>query len=353
MEAVKLGKTGMMASRIGFGGIPIQRATEDTAVAVVRRCLDLGINFIDTANAYTNSEERIGKAISGRRKAVILATKSTARTSERMEKPLQQSLKRFGVQQIDLYQFHQVGDLKALDSLLDRNGPMAALQEARRAGLIKHIGITSHSMKVAIEAVKSNRFETIQFPFNFIECEAADELLPLARAHDLGFIGMKPLAGGTLGNVTIAFKYILQFPDVVPIPGVQETREIEEIVRVLDGPRQMTGEEQKEIERLRVELGSRFCRRCDYCQPCPEGIHISMALTGRNYLKRAPAEWFFSGLFAGILEKAAGCTQCGECEGRCPYQLPIGEMISEQVEWFRKMQEKIKNDPTHSQDLKS
>jgi predicted aldo/keto reductase-like oxidoreductase len=200
-------------------------------------------------------------------------------------------------------------------------------------------------MEVAKEAVKSDRFETIQFPFNFIECEAADELLPLARAHDVGFIGMKPLAGGAIDNVTIAFKYIVQFPDVVPIPGVQETREIEEIVRVLEEPRQITGEEQQEIEQLRREVGSRFCRRCDYCQPCPEGISISMALTGNNYLKRAPVEWFFSGLFAGILEKAAGCTECGECEERCPYQLPIREMISEQVEWFRQRQRVLKCRP--------
>jgi predicted aldo/keto reductase-like oxidoreductase len=343
----------MMVSRIGFGGIPIQRANEDTAVAVVRRCLDLGINFIDTANAYTNSEERIGKAISGKRHSAILATKSTARTRERMEKHLQQSLKRLGVEQIDLYQFHQVGDLKALDSLLDRNGPMAALEEARGAGHIKHIGITSHSMEVAKEAVKSDRFTTIQFPFNFIECEAADELIPLTRTHDVGFIGMKPLAGGALDNVTIAIKYILQFPDVVPIPGVQETREIEEIVGVFNGPGQMTGEEQQEIERLRHELGSRFCRRCDYCQPCPEGIYVSMALTASNYLKRAPAEWFFSGLFAGILEKAAGCNECGECEERCPYQLPIREMISEQVEWFRQMQDRMKSEPTGGRDQNS
>jgi len=345
METVRLGKTGMTVSRLGFGGIPIQRATEETSIAVVRRCLDLGINFIDTAEVYTTSEARIGKAIAGRREEIILATKSLARDREGMEKHLQQSLKRLDVEQIDLYQFHQVGDLKALETVLDRNGPMAALEAARSKGQVKHIGITSHSLDTAKEAVKTGRFETVQFPFNFIECEAADELIPLAREHDVGFIGMKPLAGGALDNVNLAFKYLLQFPEVVPIPGIQENREIEEIVRVLDGSHQLTEEEQREIQRLRQELGSSFCRRCDYCQPCDEGIMISMALTGRGYLTRAPSEWFFSGPFADILGKAAGCTECGECEDRCPYHLPIREMLSEQVEWFQQMKEGFKDRP--------
>jgi len=345
METVRLGKTGMTVSRLGFGGIPIQRATEETSIAVVRRCLDLGINFIDTAEVYTTSEARIGKAIAGRREEIILATKSLARDREGMEKHLQQSLKRLDVEQIDLYQFHQVGDLKALETVLDRNGPMAALEAARSKGQVKHIGITSHSLDTAKEAVKTGRFETVQFPFNFIECEAADELIPLAREHDVGFIGMKPLAGGALDNVNLAFKYLLQFPEVVPIPGIQENREIEEIVRVLEGSHQLTEEEQREIQRLRQELGSSFCRRCDYCQPCDEGIMISMALTGRGYLTRAPSEWFFSGPFADILGKAAGCTECGECEDRCPYHLPIREMLSEQVEWFKQMKEGFKDRP--------
>jgi len=347
MEKVRLGKTGMMVTKIGFGGIPIQRVSEEEAIVVVKRCLALGINFIDTAHAYTTSEERIGKAIAGRREDLILATKSPARDREGLEKHLKQSLERLAVDYIDLYQFHQVGDFKTLETIMDPSGPMAVMQEAKKAGLIKHIGVTSHSLDVAKEAVKLDVFETIMFPFNFITCEAADELLPLAKKHDVGFIGMKPLAGGMLDNVTIAFKYLLQFPEVVPIPGVSEVREIDEIIQVLDGPWEMTGAEQLEIHRLREELGTRFCRRCDYCLPCNEEIPISTVMTSSSFLKRMPREWFFTGVFAKVFERAANCTECGDCEERCPYQLPIREMMAEQIQWFeeetRRYQESTNN----------
>jgi len=329
METIRLGKTDMMVSKLGFGGIPIQRASEDEAVAVVKRCLDLGITFIDTANGYTNSEERIGKAISGRREGLILATKSLSRTTEGMEKHLKQSLEQLGIESIDLYQIHGVNDFDAYAKILAPGGPMAVIQEAKRVGRVKHIGISSHSMDVAKEAVKSDRFETIMFPFNFVTREPADELLPLAREHDVGFIAMKPLAGGMLENVTIAFKYLLQFPDVVPIAGIQRIHEIDEIIQVLEGPWQMTEAEQSEMQRLREELGTKFCRRCDYCQPCTEGISISLVMTIKSFLKRLPPERLFSGLIADEVGKAANCIKCGDCEERCPYGLPIREMVEE------------------------
>ena len=335
METIRLGKTDMMVSKLGIGGIPIQRASEGEAVAVVRRCLELGINFIDTANAYTISEEYIGKAISGRREGLILATKSTSRTSDGIESHLELSLKRLGVESIDLYQLHGVNDFDAYAKVLDPDGPMATVQEAKRAGKVKHIGITPHSMDVAKEAVKSDRFETIMFPFNFIVREAADELLPLAREHDVGFIAMKPLAGGMLTNVTIAFKYLFQFPDVVSIPGIQKIPEIEEIVQVLAEPRSITEAEQSEMQRFREELGTRFCRRCDYCQPCSEEIPISIVMVSASFAKLEPPANLFSGWIAKAMEKAANCTECGECEERCPYHLPIREMIAEQVKWYQ------------------
>jgi predicted aldo/keto reductase-like oxidoreductase len=334
MEKVRLGKTGMMVSHVGFGGIPIQRDSEEESIAVVRRCIELGVNFIDTANAYTTSEGRIGKAISGRREGLILATKTHERSSEGIENHLQQSLKQLGVESIDLYQFHNVSDSNALNALLDPNGPFATAEKAKRDGKIKHIGITSHSMDIAKEAVKTDRFETIMFPFNFITSEPVDELLPLAREHDVGFIAMKPLGGGTLSNATIAFKYLLQFPDVVPIPGIEKPHEIDEIVQILDGPWQMTEEEQGEMHRLREELGTRFCRRCDYCQPCEEEIPISMVMVSDSFAKRFPPERFFSGRIADNLAKAANCTECGDCEERCPYDLPIREILAERVEWY-------------------
>lgn len=335
MEKIRLGRTEMMVSKLGFGGIPIQRVSEDEAVAVVRRCLELGITFIDTANRYTNSEERIGKAISGRREEVIIATKSNALTREEVKDHLKLSLKQLGVESIDLYQFHNISDTNALKVVLEPNGPMAVVQEAKKAGLVKHIGVSSHSMDTAKELVKSDRFETILFPFNFITCEAADELLPLARKHDVGFIAMKPLAGGMLDNATIAFKYLFQFPDIVSIPGIEKIHEIEEIVQILEQPLVMPVAEQREMEQLKQELGTRFCRRCNYCQPCTEGIPISSVMTLPSNIKRQSPERLFSDTFNERMEKAANCTECGECEERCPYKLPIREMMAEYVNLYK------------------
>jgi len=334
MEKIRLGKTNLMVSKLGFGGIPIQRDSEDEAVTVVKRCMELGINYIDTANAYTTSEEHIGKAISGQRDAVILATKSRGRTREELESHLQLSLKRLQVDFIDLYQFHNVSDLNTLDVILDPKGPMAVLENAKKQGKIKHIGITSHQIDTAKEAIKTDRFETLMFAFNFIACEPATELLPLAREHDVGFIAMKPLAGGRLENVKLAFKYLYQFPDVFPIPGIQKVQEIEEIVSLLDEPLALNEAEQNEIQHLRQELGNRFCRNCDYCQPCTAEIPISMVLFAPNIIKDVKREGLFGGMLAELMEKPSACTDCGECEERCPYKLPIRELMSEVVNLY-------------------
>jgi len=330
MEKIRLGRTNMMVSKLGFGGIPIQRVSEDEAVIVVRRCLELGITFIDTANMYGTSEERIGKAISGRRKGVIMD-----RTGKGVENHLKLSLKRLGVEYIDLYQFHDVRDDDAFKRIMAPGGPITVVEEAKKAGLVKHIGATTHSMDMAKELVKSDLFETIMFPFNFITCEAAEELLPLVREHDVGFIAMKPLAGGILENITIAFKYLFQFPDVVPIPGIGEVAEIEEIVQILEEAGPMTSAELKEMARLKQELGKSFCRRCEYCQPCPVEIPIPMVMDVYGFARKSPPEMLFSGHLAELMAKAAECTKCGDCEERCPYRLPIREMIEERVNWYQ------------------
>jgi len=232
MEKTRLGRTEMMVSRIGFGGIPIQRIAEDEAVAIVSRCLELGITYLDTANAYTTSEERIGRAIKGRRPDLILATKSSARTRDGIAEHLKLSLKQLGVDYIDLFQFHSIDSVETLKTVLDPNGPIAVIEDARKTGVIRHIGFSSHNMTAAKESVKTDRFETVMFPLNMVADQAANELLPLAREHDVGFIAMKPLSGGKIDNVSLAFKYLFQFPDVVPIPGIGKVKEIEEIVRL-------------------------------------------------------------------------------------------------------------------------
>lgn len=334
MRTVRLGKTEMWVSRVGFGGIPIQRLSEAEAIRVVQRCIDLGVTFLDTANGYTTSEERIGKAIAGRRERLVIATKTAARDRATAEEHLELSLRRLNTEYIDLWQFHSVSSFEAYEQVLGPDGAMEAAQAALGAGKVRHIGLSSHSMDVALKAVASGLFETIQFPFNFVTNEAAAELLPLARQHDLGFIAMKPFAGGLLDDANLAIKYLLQFEGVVPDPGIERVEEIEEIVRIVNGPWELTVQERREIERIRAQVDTRFCRRCDYCQPCPEGVRISVIMNLRSFWKRFPAEIFIAGWAAEAVEGARRCVQCGECEEKCPYGLPIREMITENLAFY-------------------
>ncbi|MDD5126949.1 MAG: aldo/keto reductase [Dehalococcoidales bacterium] len=336
MDKIRLGRTNLMVSRLGFGGIPIQRDTEEEAIAVVKRCLEHGVNFLDTANAYTNSEERIGKAIKGvPREKLVLATKTQSRHREGLEKHLKLSLERLQVDYIDIYQFHNVSDKKGMETILAPGGALEAARDAQKAGLIRHIGVTSHNWEIAQDIIKTGHFATLMVPFNFITREAVNDLLPLTRKLDVGFIAMKPLSGGMLDNIRLAFKFFLQFPDVVPIPGIQKPHEIDEIVQIMNGPHKLTKAEQVEMEHLQKTMGNRFCRRCDYCQPCSAGIQISTVMVSSGFEKRMPPASLLSGWIKDAMAKAADCIECGDCESRCPYHLPIRDMIKEQIQWYQ------------------
>jgi uncharacterized protein len=214
------------------------------------------------------------------------------------------------------------------------------LEEAKKEGLIRHIGITSHQIDVAKKAVQSGRFETLMFPFNFLAPEAAEVLFPVCKEQDVGFIAMKPLAGGMVDNAGICIKYLMQFPEVVFIPGIEKVREIEEIARIIRGTADMSAVELGQMEAVKKELGTRFCHRCDYCQPCTAGIPISMVMSLKSFHKRIPPARFFGEMVAPAMEKAAHCADCGKCEEKCPYHLPIRQMISEQVSWYEQEKKK-------------
>jgi predicted aldo/keto reductase-like oxidoreductase len=331
MKTVRLGKTGLEVSRVGMGGIPLTRPSEKEAVKVIQRALDLGINFIDTAYGYGAgmSEERIGKAITGRREDVIIATKGWA------PEHLEVSLNRLNTDYIDLWQFHGINTFDALEKVAGSG--MKTAQKALKEGTARHIGFSSHSLKVALKAVATDLFETVQFPLNFLSNEAADELVSLAEEHDVGFIAMKPFAGGRIRDARLAIKYLLQFDNVVPDPGVERVEEIEEIVDIVSSRQWgLTPQELKEIEEIRAEIGTRFCRQCQYCMPCPQGVYICGVLYLQILWGLWPSDWFFSWSYVkNAVETAENCIQCGECEEKCPYNLPIREMIVENVEFYK------------------
>jgi predicted aldo/keto reductase-like oxidoreductase len=336
MRTVRLGRTGLEVSRVGIGGIPLTRPAEEDAVKLVQRALELGVSFIDTAIGYRDSEVRIARAVAAsgvRRDQVILATKGGT------AQHIAWSLQRLGTDYLDLWQFHGINSFERLAEVLGPGGALEEGEQARQAGKIRHIGFSSHSLRVAREGVASGRFDTVQFPLNFISAEAAEELVPLARAHDVGFIAMKPLAGGRIRDASLAIKYLLQFDEVVPDPGVERVEEIEEIVNIVDsGSWELTAAERQAMEAIRARVGTRFCRQCEYCLPCPQGVHIPGVMYLPILWELWPADWFLSWRYVNhAVESARECLQCGECETKCPYQLPIREMLVENIAFYERV----------------
>jgi len=325
-----------------MGGIPIQRPSFDEAVSVVRRALDVGIRLIDTSRAYGDSEDRIGKGIAGRRDQVILATKGGWRSREMAAEHIALSLTHLDTDWIDVWQFHGVNSLEGYEGLFAPGGAVEAAQAALRDGKIRHIGLSSHSPDVAKVAIASGHIETIQFPFNFVGRESGEELAALAQEHDVGFIAMKPFGGGVLRSASLVFRYLLQFDNVVPIPGIEAEREIEEIAAIAaEAPRKPTPQELEEIEAIREQVGTRFCRRCLYCMPCPQGVRIQSLMSLPVMWDLWPPDVVFSeetrigAYMRQNVDSVENCVKCGACETKCPYELPIREMIVEHAELFR------------------
>lgn len=333
MQYVTLGKTGLCVSRVGFGGIPIQRIEKDEAPALIEALVENGINYIDTARGYTVSEEWIGAAIEGRRGQFILATKSMARDRAGMAKDIETSLHNLRTDHIDLYQVHNPS-MDQLDAVLAPGGALEALMEAKAAGKIRHIGITAHAIAVFKRALELDWVETIMFPYNIVESQC-EELLPLCREKNIGFIAMKPLAGGAIEDGEAAMRYIAANELVtVAIPGMYSAEEVRTNAAAGMNSAPLNEDELARVNKIRSELTGNFCRRCNYCAPCTVGISIPSVFLFAGYLERYGLEDWAKDRYSGLKVKASACIGCGKCEPRCPYGLPIREMLKKAAKEF-------------------
>lgn len=335
MRHVMLGKTGLKISELGFGGIPIIRLDRDTAIQVLRRAYEKGITFYDTANAYRDSEEKMGRAFDGLRGKVIIATKTIQRSAINATKQLENSLRMLKTDYIDLYQLHQIAQEKDWQAVTAPDGALEAVVKAKKEGKVRFIGVTSHNLAMAVKLVRTGLFSTIQFPFNFIEDAAKDELFPAAEEHGMGIIAMKPFAGGMIDNAEIAIKYLRQYPEAVPIPGYDSVDSVDQLAAYYQSPNVVTEADRKWMDTYRHELGKQFCRRCEYCQPCPNGVMITMAMGYKVIASRmSPAVSVeFSRL---AMESVKHCTECEVCIERCPYELPIHDMLKANYELYER-----------------
>lgn len=324
MVNVTLGSTGICVNKNGFGALPIQRISKDAAVSLVRRAYDGGMRFFDTARFYTDSEEKLGEAFEGIRGQVFLATKTTALTEEEFWKDLETSLGNLKTEYVDLYQFHNPPFCPGPG---DGSGHYEAMQEAKKQGKVRHIGITNHRLQVAHEAIDSGLYETLQFPFCYLSTEHELELVEKCRAANMGFLAMKGLSGGLLTNSAAAYAYMSQFEHVLPIWGIQRENELDEFLSYIKNPPEMTEETRAVIEKDKEELGSDFCRACGYCMPCPVGIEINTCARMSQLIRRSPSHLQLTPEVQEKMKKVEECRHCGACKKKCPFGLDTPALL--------------------------
>lgn len=331
MEYVRLGKTELLVTKNGFGALPVQRVGMEDASKLLWRAYESGINYFDTARAYTDSEEKIGLSLSSVRDKIIISTKTGAKTAEGFWKDLYTSLEKMKCSYIDIYQFHNPSFCPKPE---DGTGLYEAMLEAKAKGLIRHIGITAHRLSVAREAVESGLYETLQFPFSYLASKAEEELVWLCHKKDVGFICMKALAGGLITNSKAAYAYLAQFP-VAPIWGIQRESELNEFLAYNEEPPAMTEEIATFIEKERKELAGEFCRGCGYCMPCPAGIEIFTCARMSLLLRRSPTAGHLSEASQAMMQKIDGCISCGKCKAACPYGLDTPTLLKKNYEDYK------------------
>ena len=326
MTNIQLGSTGIIIEKNGFGCLPIQRITREEAACLLRKAVDGGINYFDTARAYSDSEEKMGSAFAGIRDKVVIATKTHAQTAAQLWEHLETSLKNLGTDYIDVYQFHNPafcpkpgGD----DGLYD-----AAL-EAKKQGKIRHIAITNHRLAVAHEAVDSGLYALLQFPYSYLSGSKERELVDKCRTKGMGFVAMEGMAGGLLGNGTAAAAWMAGQEGVVPIWGVQHEWELDQFLACVQKTPQLTPELQAVIDQDRTELTGGFCRGCGYCMPCPVGIQINQCARINLMARRAPAADWLNDYWQGEMKKIENCLHCGQCAAKCPYGLDTPQLLQD------------------------
>ena len=322
MQTFLLGKTGLAVTKPAMGCLPIQRTEKDEAVRILRRAYEGGIRFFDSANAYTDSEEKMGLALADVRGDIVISTKSQGHDYDTVAAHIQTSLERLRTDYIDLFQFHLASRWEDIDS-----GAMDAAQDALAKGYIRHIGVTCHSLGFAQEAVRSGRFETLQYPFSYLSNDEEQALVHSCLDAGMGFIAMKALAGGLLSNARAVHAFMGKQEGVAPIYGIQTMEELEQWLALAEEDPSMDGELQSVIDADRAQLGGQFCRSCGYCMPCPQGIEIRNCARMDMLIRRSPWRPWFSPEWQARMNKINDCVECGRCKAKCPYHLDTPKVL--------------------------
>jgi len=318
--------TGITVNKNGFGALPVQRVSMEEAGKLLRKAFENGITFFDTARAYTDSEAKIGYALSDVRDQIYIATKTAAETADDFWRDLETSLSVLKTEYIDIYQFHNPSFCPKPG---DGTGLYEAMLEAKSQGKIRHIGITNHRLSVAQEAIDSGLYEILQFPFCYLASEKDLAIVEACKEKQIGFIAMKALSGGMITDSAAAYAYLDQFDHVLPIWGVQREKELDEFIGYVKNPPVMTKEIEALIAHDRKELAGNFCRGCGYCMPCPVGIEINNCARMSLMIRRSPSEAQLTQEVQEKMKQIENCLHCGRCSSKCPYNLDTPKLLEE------------------------
>ena len=344
MQKRTLGKTGWKLSVIGFGAIKLPGVSQKESEILLNKAIDGGINFVDTADCYGDSEEKIGLALKGRRKQFYLSTKIDERDGLGVRNKLERCLRRLRTDWIDLVLFHDVRGSE-YDRIVDSGG-LETLEKAREEGKVLRIGISIHnSLPMMRKAIESGVFSALMVAYSaFDEDRLAADLLPMAHSRGVGLIAMKPLAGGRLAErpsppknkrfiqgeslAQVSLRYVLSNLNITcAIPGMMKPYELNENLQVGRQPRKLTIEEVKVLMECVGEAGKGFCRNCGYCLPCVEGIPIPDIFRFETYYDRYDLRDWAREQYRSLAVKADACSGCEQCLDLCPYGVPIPERL--------------------------
>lgn len=334
MRQITLGSTGITVPQNAFGALPIQRVSMEMAVKLLRRAYEGGMRFFDTARAYSDSEVKVGEAFDGMRKKVFIATKTGAKTPEEVRAQVETSLKNLRTDYIDIYQFHCADQCYRPG---DGTGMYECMEELKKEGKIRHIGITAHKLYIAEEAVESGLYETLQYPFSYLSSEKEIALVKKCKEANMGFIAMKGLAGGLINRSEAAMAFMSQFDNALPIWGIQKEKELEEWLSYMAETPTMNEELTAYIEKEQKELTGEFCRGCGYCMPCPAGIMINQCARMSLMLRRAPSKAWLTPEMQAEMKKIEVCLHCNQCMKKCPYELNTPELLKKNYEDYKKV----------------
>lgn len=355
MQYRTLGKTGLKISTIGFGGIKLGNISQEETNNIVKLAIDGGMNYIDTARVYGNSEIRLGNALKGIRDKIVISSKGIHRDLKGFKADFETSMKNLQTDYIDIFFVHDVST-EGNWAAVQKNGIIDHLKELKAAGRIHHIACSTHDSTIGAKMINSGFFEVIMVAYNPSNPEVEKDLIPLAKAKDMGIVIMKPLGGGVLTEdrskqlgFEISAEDCLRFAasnqDVTTvIPGLDKPEYVELALKVGSSELTMTAEEHDEIVDKVSIKGKNYCRGCGYCKPCPQGLPIPTILQLYNRWEIFEGvDWSQMHHITEEYNSTVGnevtpdkCVACNACSQRCPFNLPISSLMKDASKRLRR-----------------